>query len=520
MIDFTTSQPLSEAVENISTRTPVGSKLTSAQWAMVPPEIRMRSFFSARVEEERYLVSMQDKLTQRVLLARENGTLMDRSRFIAEMQDDLKQFGYEPDPRKRGSIQDLSSAGRLGLIWDMNLAQAEGYAAWKMGMDPDMLDAAPAQELIRVAARVDKRPWPAIWRENGGQFYGDPLPDFPDAPGRMIAIKTDPIWAAISEFETPWPPFRWGSGIGLRNVRRKEAEQLGVIPKNAKVKPLDKPFNGIAKASLKGIPEANRKAIIEDLLGEVEIEGDTIRLLPPDLYEQKPGGKKAKANPAPPQEVNEVEQPAPDGNYPLSDFLQVNLMGRVAKAKIAAEVTRSIKLVETVHSVPSMPETTVQIQRISGGTAGQLLINEKRRLMQINPEAFNVTYATFHEIGHLLDRLALQGPGPRRYASWGQPSLRNVMREIFRSAAYQNLMQRYQADGQDYWVRRQEAFARAYAQFIAIESDDQSALGYIRDVRLRQYESNEIWKDSQWTQMDFSPIRKALKKLFKPSMPT
>lgn len=267
-------------MENISKRTPLGSTLNSAEWATVPPEIRMRALFSAKVEEERYLVSMQDKLEQRVRLARENGTGMDRSRFIAEMQDDLAQFGYEPDPRKRGSIEDISSAGRLSLIWDMNLAQAEGYAAWKMGMDPDMLDAAPAQELIRLANRVDKRPWPAIWRQHGGKFYGEPSADYPSAPGRMIALKTDPIWSAISEFGSPWPPYRWGSGMGLRNVRRREAEKLGVLAEGATVKPLDIPFNHNVDASTKGLGEHSLENLRSAFGDQIRIDNEKIKFTP------------------------------------------------------------------------------------------------------------------------------------------------------------------------------------------------------------------------------------------------
>jgi hypothetical protein len=37
----------------------------------------------------------------------------------------------------------------------------------------------------------------------GGQIFG----------GRMIALKSDPIWTAISAFGTPYPPFDYNSGM-------------------------------------------------------------------------------------------------------------------------------------------------------------------------------------------------------------------------------------------------------------------------------------------------------------------
>lgn len=517
MIDFTTAMPLTTAVEVISGKTPLGSRMNSAEWAMVPPEIRLRAMFSARVEEERYLVSMQDKLEQRVRLGREDGTLMNRARFIAEMQDDLKQFGYEPDPRKRGSMQDLSSAGRLGLIWDMNLAQAEGYAAWKTGMDPDMLDAAPARELVRLADRIDKRPWPAIWKEHGGEFYGEPSADFPDALGRMIALATDPIWTKISEFDTPWPPFRWGSGVGTRNVRRRVAEEFGLLDGNTKLTPLEQPFNAGAEASLKGIPESGRKAIADDLLGEVEIEGDVMRLLPADKYDDSGKGPRKKPEPKP--IYSDAEQPAPQGSFPVTDFLKIALLDRVTSPKVSGKIINALATVEKVHTFPELEQMIIRIKELSAGVAGRFVRGPKASYFIINPKAFSVEMTMWHEIAHMMDRLTLQGDGVRIYASQGQPALRNVMREIERSTAYLKLKQRAAAEGDTYWISQPEAFARAYAQFIATETRDPAAMEYIRKVRLRGHEADGIWKDTQWTAMDFRPIRKAFRALLKPPNP-
>jgi hypothetical protein len=280
MIDFSTAQPLREAVEALGTKSPIGALLSSAEWELLPVELRERALFSAMVENERFLSEAQRRILQRIMLERDglgDGRVMERGRFIEELQDLLEEMGYQPDPDKTGSIQDLSSAGRLGLIWQMQIDQAQGHAKWKTGMDTDILDAVPAQELVRDFQRMERRDWPRIWTENGGKFHGTPGRDYPAAPGRMIALKTDPIWAAISRFGTPWPPFDWGSGMGLRNVRRKEAVQLGVIREGDQLKPLTTPFNAGLQASVAGLPDAALKRLQKTFGDRVVIEGGFIQ---------------------------------------------------------------------------------------------------------------------------------------------------------------------------------------------------------------------------------------------------
>jgi hypothetical protein len=289
VIDFTTPIPLAEAVQHLGAKTPLGVALRSAELERLPVEIRDRAFFSAMVEDERILAEMQRRILQRVRLQRSKladgseGVTMDRARFIAEMQEELDRAGYRPDPAKAGGLQDLSSAGRLGLVWDMQLAQAHGHAKWKTSMDPDILLAVPAQELIRVEARHERRDWPAIWAANGGQFYGEPGPDYPDAPGRMMALITDEIWVKISRFGVPWPPYDWGSGMGTRSVRRRLALELGVMKRGDKPQqPLTTPFNSGLTASVKGIPQEGRERLRSEFGDAIRFDSDQIS------YERQP----------------------------------------------------------------------------------------------------------------------------------------------------------------------------------------------------------------------------------------
>lgn len=295
-----TSVPLQEAVDMFARKVAVGSPRTSAQWEQVAAEIRQRAMFSARVESERLLEEMRVRLQQRLELAKEQGgTFMDRGLFIEQMRSELHATGYRrPDDVRKGSLRDMKSTRRLGLIFDMNVAQAQGYAKWLTSMDPDMLDAAPAQELVRVRPRMERRDWPVIWQQSGGAFFAGPHPDYPLAPGRMIALKTDRIWWRISRFGTPWPPYDWGSGMAPRDIRRAEAERLGLIAPGQRPQPLKQPFNAGVKASLAGIPQDGRKRLASALLGIAVIAGDEIRMIDPENPEDA----------APPEEIATPEE--------------------------------------------------------------------------------------------------------------------------------------------------------------------------------------------------------------------
>lgn len=45
----------------------------------------------------------------------------------------------------------------------------------------------------------------------------------------MVALKDDPVWAAISRFGQPYPPFDFGSGMGVEDVAHEDCVALGLI---------------------------------------------------------------------------------------------------------------------------------------------------------------------------------------------------------------------------------------------------------------------------------------------------
>lgn len=226
-------------MQRLNRRTPLGSSLRTEDWARAPLEIREAAFFSAAVEEERTLHSMKRMIADDLSLnpeVRFNG----KSGFVADMRRSLGAA-----PGDSGKLTDLTSRRRLELIYNMNVEEAYEFGRHKTAQAPALLDAFPARELIRVESREVPRSWRERWTAAGGQLYG----------GRMIALVNDPVWTNISRFGRPYPPFDFGSGMGMASIERDEAEALGVIAPGELPPAEDPQFNAIRQASVRGLPE-------------------------------------------------------------------------------------------------------------------------------------------------------------------------------------------------------------------------------------------------------------------------
>jgi len=192
----------------------VGSGLDSSQWNQIQAGFRNRAFFSSRVAEVNILAAMRERVAKYA----EGETDLSKIRMM--IQDDLRRANYTPEPGQENTIHDLFSQARLDVIIKTNVAQARGYMQYAEGMSPGAFAAFPAQEFTRIAHRRNERQdWPQRWAKAGGKTYG----------GRMIALKDDPVWERLSVFHNPFPPFDWGSGMGVLDVDRKTAIQLGLI---------------------------------------------------------------------------------------------------------------------------------------------------------------------------------------------------------------------------------------------------------------------------------------------------
>jgi hypothetical protein len=273
-----TVDSIPEIVERLASKTPVGSTLRTADWGervalalreRVPLALRERALFSAAVNEINTVASMRELLDEWAAFASRDAqrAFMDRSKFVAEMRGALGAMQGDS-----GALTDLESRRRLELIYQFQTTDAAEYARFVIGQDAAILDEFPAQELVRVEARWETRDWLARWQTAGGQLFG----------GRMIARKDAPIWTEISRFGRPWPPFDFGSGMGLRDIERDEAVALGVIRPQDSITPSLPSFNEGLSASVADLNETERGWLKEQFLDQIVIEGDTVKWVTPD----------------------------------------------------------------------------------------------------------------------------------------------------------------------------------------------------------------------------------------------
>ncbi len=273
--------PLPQAVARFDRKTPVASVLGSAEWADMPVELRESSLWSAGVTYGRFLTGSQEQLSKAIGLRREaveNGeAVVDRSSFIGTMAA-LVRGGYSMgeltpvEPSLRGTLRDIGSRARLGLIYDMQVRKALGYSRWKMDQNPTSLNLYPAQRLTRLRPSKIPRDWDLIWQDAGEAVGWEGA-----SQDGMVALKTSPIWVEISEFGVPWPPFRYGSGMGLVDVPRNRAEDLGLIESGERLTPEDGAFTDGLEADTDSMSPAAVAQILEAFGDQVELIGTVLR---------------------------------------------------------------------------------------------------------------------------------------------------------------------------------------------------------------------------------------------------
>jgi hypothetical protein len=260
------------AQDKLRRKSIVPSAKRTAEWERMPVEFRERAQFSAGVESARFLSAIQEKLEKIVGLQKEklaNGkdATISRSDFISDLRKVALSEGLQPQDGRYGGLQDPTSLGRLGLVYDMQTESAQGYATHTADMGEGAIDAFPAYELVRQEDRKTPRNWTARWREAGGTFYG----------GRMIALKTDDIWTRINRFGVPWPPFDFGSGMGLEDVDRRTCEKLGLLARGQKVAADVPGFNDGLKANVGGIGAELRAKLGGMFGGKAAVHGDDLQ---------------------------------------------------------------------------------------------------------------------------------------------------------------------------------------------------------------------------------------------------
>ena len=243
----------------------IATDLTTREMQELSYQIRERAFWSATVNNAKLANAMQ-----RACADFAKGKLSMSDARLA-MQKALDSVGYKPADGTKDSIRDLNSFRRQDLILRTNLEMAQGYA--RIAEAQEDLDLYPCFELIRTRRARKPRDWKSRWQAAGGRLYG----------GKMIAEINDPIWAKISRFKNPYPPFDFNSGMGLRDVSRAEAVECGAIDEDSFAEPKDIPsINESLEGEIRGVSESLKADILDKLKGLAKWEGDKLVFTDPN----------------------------------------------------------------------------------------------------------------------------------------------------------------------------------------------------------------------------------------------
>ena len=226
--------------EHLARKTLVASGATAADWMTVAASIKNRAFFSSRIQSLRLLQTARETISDLLSAAPDpDGATTSRAQAVSAIIRKAKALGLDTGSP---NLSNPASIRRAALIVDTNAAQAAGYTSYLLANSTAALHDYPAQELIRIEDRREKRNWVARWVAAGGKLYGN---------RRMIAPKGDPVWTRISTFGNPWPPFDFNSGMGIEDITREEAIRLGVIaPDQTPDSPKPENFNSNLAATI------------------------------------------------------------------------------------------------------------------------------------------------------------------------------------------------------------------------------------------------------------------------------
>lgn len=244
--------------------------MSSADWDGVDPDIRERSYWTARQGHYARVQGFRDR-SQGIV----DGNLSEAD-ALREVRAMLKATGYRPEPGTEGTIQDLGTDARQRLILDTNVAMVQ-ERAYRDSMMGSL--AYPAQRLVRIRYSRQPRDWDARWREAAAAVNYEGVA----TDGSHIALLTSPIWRKLSRFDLPYPPYDYNSGMGVDPVDYEEAQRHGITIPEATVEGMDsESLNANLEASVARMDGDLQQAFTEALKDCVEVVGDRVYYTDPN----------------------------------------------------------------------------------------------------------------------------------------------------------------------------------------------------------------------------------------------
>jgi len=502
--------------------------MSTRERAMLPAAERVNSIFTANVEKAQFLQRLADMLDdflagkrQEVILpdgtSTTVGVMQGKADFIAKVRAFMAAEGMTADAGDN-RITNIGARSRLSLIFDTMARCCYGQARWESGMTPEMLYAYPAWRFVRHPGARVPRPLHVL---NEG----------------AVRLKTDfQFWAvemnspAIGGFLLPWPLYGFNSWMDIESVSRAECIRSGLIAPDWAPGPVDVAQFGAT------LPERlmNRSASVQkvkDPALAARLRESLKRDLGSDALDRD-GRLAIPARELARRMLNQVGQGSPADMSPVQMMLNMDMVSKVGdkiniptsgiSGKVRGAVGRAARSVDAVHTDGPLPQAHIS-QTSSPQLLGSFNPWEKDASIAISNAGEYPDLTTCHEIGHYVDLWGLgkgqcqYRPGMipsemeaekrSKYGSEHSPEMDELMFAIMESptlAAIRSTPGRYYR----YLESRRECFARAYAQFIAVESRDKTLIMQLN----RQRQERNL---SQWTIKEFRPIRNAFRNLFR-----
>ncbi len=107
----------------------------------------------------------------------------------------------------------------LEIITEIATALRQSHRDYVSGVGSGAIEAFPASELFEAQEPDFPRDWNAAWQKVGGRIYDS----------RLIALKTDSVWARLSDFGYPFPPFSFDRSRWIRDVSFSETREIAIV---------------------------------------------------------------------------------------------------------------------------------------------------------------------------------------------------------------------------------------------------------------------------------------------------
>lgn len=257
---MTFDEPISfrEAVRQLAAKKLMPTSLTSAELQEVQRAILRNSVFSAQTTIEglldRYKSGISSIIDPKQVLRPDKEVTVTEGFNPATLRTFIKDYlgsiGYQAPEGKEGTIQDLSSDGRINLVVKTGVQTQHGAGRFiQQNKDAEVVNSWPGLAFVRFEDRKEPRGWDGangLWLQAARRAGDDQAIQAWGNTGRMVALKSSGIWEELGNPDyvegglgNPYPPFAFGSGMWTEELDRKECEELGLLDEGEEAEPAE-----------------------------------------------------------------------------------------------------------------------------------------------------------------------------------------------------------------------------------------------------------------------------------------